>query len=61
MLKNNQLVNKDKFMALIYDLVSNQSKDVRKKATNCLGQFSVILTQAQLQKLMAIITDRLNK
>jgi cullin-associated NEDD8-dissociated protein 1 len=37
------------------------SKGVRKKATNCLGQFAIVLSQRQLQKLIAILVERLNK
>ena len=42
--KKSNLVNKDDLMKMICDLLQLQNEGVRKKATNCLGQFAIILS-----------------
>jgi|TARA_B110000305_G_C19387812_1_gene613184 translation initiation factor 2 alpha subunit (eIF-2alpha) len=46
--KNNNLVNKDEVMKILLDILSQSSKNLRKKATVCLGQFGIILNVRQL-------------
>ena len=48
LLKNSTLVNKDELMRAIPEQLSRDKLSLRKKATNCLGTFAVILTQKQL-------------
>jgi len=59
LLKNNNLVNKDQLMVQIIDLIQSSNREVRKRATTCVGQFSIILNMKQLQKLVRILIDRL--
>ena len=61
LVKQNNLVNKEDVLQQLCELLLFQGKGVRKKATNCLGQFAIVLTQRQLQKLITILLDRLNK
>jgi len=44
LLKNQTLVNKDELMKVIPEQLSRDKLSLRKKATNCLGAFAVILT-----------------
>jgi hypothetical protein len=44
LLKNSTLVNKDELMKVIADQLSINRPSLRKKATNCMGAFAVILT-----------------
>ena len=42
--KQKQLINKDELMLQMTELLRLSSEGVRKKATNCVGQFSIILS-----------------
>ena len=44
LLRNQSLVNKDELMKVIPEQLSRDKQSLRKKATNCLGAFAVILT-----------------
>jgi hypothetical protein len=46
--KNNNLVNKDELMKVLCELLVLPKEGVRKKATICLGQFAIILSNRQL-------------
>lgn len=48
LLKNQNLVNKDELMRIIPDQLSSELSTLRKKATNCIGSLSVILSGKQL-------------
>lgn len=61
LIKQNNLINKDDVLQQVCELLLIQSKGVRKKATNCLGQFAIVLSHRQLQKLVAILVERLGK
>lgn len=43
LLKNQTLVNKDELMKVIPEQLSRDKQSLRKKATNCMGAFAVIL------------------
>lgn len=45
LIKQNNLVNKEDVLQQVCELLLFQGKGVRKKATNCLGQFAIVLTQ----------------
>lgn len=49
LLKKDDLVKKDQLMQIITDQLSKTRPSLRKKATNCIGSFSVILNIRQLQ------------
>lgn len=55
------MVNKDEVLHQLCEMLLAPSKGVRKKATNCLGQFAIVLSARQLQKLLAILVERLTK
>jgi hypothetical protein len=57
--KNNNLVNKDELMKCLFELLVVPKDGVRKKVTNCLGQFAIILSNRQLQALVNLLIDRL--
>lgn len=59
--KNNNLVNKDELMKCLFELLVVPKDGVRKKVTNCLGQFAIILSNRQLQALVNLLIDRLQK
>jgi len=46
--RKSNLVNKDELMRQLTDLLQLQNEGVRKRATNCLGQFAIILSSKQL-------------
>lgn len=48
LLKKDDLVKKDQLMTLLPEQLYFQKASLRKKATNCIGAFSVILTNRQL-------------
>jgi len=48
-------------MNCLCDLLQIQHEGVRKRATNCIGQFAIILSNKQLQHLMTILIDRLKR
>jgi cullin-associated NEDD8-dissociated protein 1 len=58
--KKSNLVDKDKLMGLLCELLRLSSQGVRKRATFCLGQFAIILNNKQLQQLMNLLIQRLN-
>jgi hypothetical protein len=60
-LKNQTSVNKDELMRVIPEQLQRDKLSLRKKATNCLGTFSVVLTQKQLQVLCLLLIDRIKK
>jgi hypothetical protein len=45
LLKNASLVNKDELMKVIPDQLGLERQSLRKKATNCMGSFAVILSK----------------
>jgi hypothetical protein len=45
LLKNSTLVNKEELMKIIPDQLSQPKPSLRKKATNCIGAFAVILNK----------------
>lgn len=45
LLKNATLINKDELMKVIPEQLSRDKQSLRKKATNCLGAFAVVLNQ----------------
>ena len=49
LLKKDDLVRKDQLMVIIPEQLASQKASLRKKATNCIGTFSVILNSRQLQ------------
>lgn len=59
LLKKDDLVKKDQLMAIIPEQLNFAKTSLRKKATNCLGAFSVILNMRQLQQLIRLIVDKL--
>jgi cullin-associated NEDD8-dissociated protein 1 len=59
--KKTALVNKDELMKQLCDLLKHTTEGVRKRATYCLGQFAIILSSKQLQQLMNLLIDRLQK
>lgn len=48
LLKKDELVKKDQLMSIIPDQLTSSKATLRKKATNCIGTFSVILNSRQL-------------
>ena len=50
--KNNNLVNKDELMKTLCEMLQQQHPGVRKRATNCMGQFAIILSSRQLEHLI---------
>ncbi len=61
LLKNATLVNKDELMKVIPEQLQRDKQSLRKKATNCLGSFAVILTQKQLHLMCQLLIDRIKK
>lgn len=61
LLKNSTLVNKDELMRVIPEQLSRDKLSLRKKSTNCLGAFAVILNQRQLQQMCLLLVDRIKK
>lgn len=61
LLRNQTLVNKDELMKVIPEQLQRDKLSLRKKATNCLGAFAVILTQKQLQQMCLLLIDRIKK
>jgi hypothetical protein len=59
--KKSNLLNKDELMKQLTDLLQQANEGVRKKSTVCLGQFSISLSSKQLQQLMSLLIDRLQK
>mmetsp|Transcript_14247 Transcript_14247/g.24233 ORF Transcript_14247/g.24233 Transcript_14247/m.24233 type:complete len:247 (-) Transcript_14247:3045-3785(-) len=59
--KNNNLVNKDQSMSLIYQLLQASNKEVRKRATICMGQLSAILSAKNLHRLVSVILEKLKQ
>ena len=57
--KNNNLVNKDDLMKTLIELLQNGHPGVRKRTTNCMGQFAIILNSRQLEQLITILMRRL--
>ncbi len=46
-------------MSVIPEQLSSVKLNLRKKATNCLGTFSLILNSKQLQQLIKVIADKI--
>lgn len=61
LLRNAALVNKDELMKAIPEQLSRDKLTLRKKATNCLGSFAVILNQKQLHQMCQLLIDRIKK
>jgi cullin-associated NEDD8-dissociated protein 1 len=61
LLKNSTLVNKDELMRVIPEQLSRDKLSLRKKATNCLGAFAVILNQKQLHQMCLLLIDKIKK
>lgn len=61
LLKNQALVNKDDLMKVIPELLSSDRPTLRKKATNCIGAFCVILNSKQLQTMCNLLLDKIKK
>ena len=59
--KKNDRINKDELMKILCELLMIKHDGVRKKATNCLGQFAIILSSKQLQQLVLVLIDRLQR
>ena len=59
--KKSNLVNKDELMKKLCEFLMSSSEGVKKRATFCLGQFAIILSRQQLQQLMNLLIDRLQK
>jgi len=59
--KKSNLVNKEELMKKLCELLQLSSEGVRKRATFCLGQFSIILSRNQLQQLMNLLIERLQR
>ena len=57
--KNNNLVNKDDLMKTLVELLQQAHPGVRKRTTNCMGQFAIILSSKQLEQLISILMKRL--
>jgi hypothetical protein len=54
-------VNKDELMKVIPDLLQLERPTLRKKATNCIGAFAVILNTKQLQQMCNLLIDKIKK
>jgi hypothetical protein len=61
LLKNATLVNKDELMRVIPEQLSVDRPSLRKKATNCMGAFAVILTTKQLHSMCLLLIDKIKK
>lgn len=61
LLKNNTLVSKDELMRIIPDQLNSNNQALRKKATNCIGTFAVILNNKQLHTLCQTLLDKVRK
>ena len=61
LLKNTTLVNKDELMRVIPEQLSCEKPGLRKKATNCMGAFAVILTNKQLHTMCLLLIDKIKK
>lgn len=48
-------------MKQLCEMLTLTKEGVRKRATFCLGHFSIILSFKQLQQLMSVLVDRLQK
>ena len=44
---------------MIPQQLSSAKANLRKKATNCLGAFALILNKAQLEQLVKLIADKI--
>jgi hypothetical protein len=59
LLKRDDLVKKDELMLTIPNQLSFQKASLRKKATNCMGAFAVILNSRQLSTLLNVLIGKL--
>lgn len=59
LIKHVQLVNKDDLVNVISKLLHAKSRSVTKKATQCLGNIAVILSERQLDNLVKDLVNRL--
>lgn len=61
LLKNQTLVNKDELMKVIPEQLAIDKTTLRKKATNCMGSFAVILNKNQLHSMCLLLIDKIKK
>lgn len=61
LLRNQSLVSKEELMRVIPEQLQRDKLSLRKKATNCLGAFAVILNQKQLQQMCLLLIDRIKQ
>ena len=59
LLKKDDIVKKDQLMLLIPEQLAFPKPSLRKKATNCIGAFSVILNNRQLQTMIRLLIDKM--
>jgi hypothetical protein len=59
LLKKDDLVKKDELMLTIPNQLSFQKPSLRKKATNCMGAFAVILNGRQLSLCLKVLIDKI--
>lgn len=59
--QNDKLVDKNQMNQMIFQLIQSAEKEVRKRATNCLGQLAVILNHKQLNELAQHLTNKLSE
>jgi hypothetical protein len=61
LLRNQGLVNKEELMRVIPEQLVRDKPALRKKATNCLGAFAVVLNQKQLHQMCLLLIDRIKQ
>jgi hypothetical protein len=59
LLKRDDLVKKDELMLTIPNQLGFQKPSLRKKATNCMGAFAVILNGRQLSLCLKVLIDKI--
>ena len=59
LLKRDDLVKKDELMLTIPNQLAFQKPSLRKKATNCMGAFAVILNGRQLSLCLKVLIDKI--
>jgi cullin-associated NEDD8-dissociated protein 1 len=59
LLRQPSLVNKDDLMRIIPETLAHDKLAMRKKATNCIGAFSIIVNSKQLQQLCTLVVTKI--